>query len=239
MRQESASAIFIGRVTHTRFKPRKHSFSLKLGAYFIPIDNDESKVNKQLTQNSIRGRFYRSDYFGDVHVGLKQSVLAKSSELAEQAIDGKVYMLGQVRQLGYYFSPVNFYFIQAHGGEGFQYMLAEVTNTPWNEKHCYLVDLHNIVDHQKQFHVSPFNPMDMTYQWNVKASMDAVFVAIRCVRDSVTEFEASLNLKKKPDLKRNSMFTNFKIILGIYTHALVLFLKRNPVYDHPKRRKAS
>ena len=74
-------------------------------------------------------------------------------------------MLAQARCFGLYFSPVNFYFcyddnIKNNDAEENKetgqaaYMLAEVSNTPWNERHYYLVDLKAIKDTQKAFHVS-------------------------------------------------------------------------------------
>jgi DUF1365 family protein len=44
-------------------------------------------------------------------------------------------------------------------------VLAEVRNTPWNERHYYAVDGQQARPLEKAFHVSPFNPMDMVYHW--------------------------------------------------------------------------
>ena len=52
----------------------------------------------------------------------------------------KMLMLVQVRCFGLYFSPANFYFCYDKDDNCTQ-MLAEVSNTPWNERHYYLIDL--------------------------------------------------------------------------------------------------
>lgn len=80
-------------------------------------------------------------------------------------------MLGLVvcRNAGLYFSPVNFYLgfdeqqIPSH-------LLAEVSNTPWDKRHYYgflLQGADSEFCHDKNFHVSPFNPIDQQYCWQV------------------------------------------------------------------------
>lgn len=147
-------------------------------------------------------------------------------------------MLGQVRTLGIYFSPVNFYFLRNDDGI-FTHMLAEVSNTPWNERHYYLVDLDTQADTDKAFHVSPFNPMDMTYKWNIKPPEDAFVMTLDCHRED-KEFRAGLNMKRislnnhnlNRAIKRIPSMT-IKTVVGIYWQALKLFLKRTPIYGHP------
>ena len=70
------------------------------------------------------------------------------SELNGAPLSGDVFLLGQLRMLGMYFSPVNFYFLRSAAGE-YTHMLAEVSNTPWNERHHYLVDLREQKDTEK------------------------------------------------------------------------------------------
>ena len=57
--------------------------------------------------------------------------------------------------------------------ETLQYVVAEVTNTPWGEKHCYVISQDQFVANdnspasRKAFHVSPFMPMDLQYCWQM------------------------------------------------------------------------
>ena len=55
-----------------------------------------------------------------------------------------------------------------------QAVVAEVTNTPWDEQHCYVLDFRGTVATSrlaaavaKTFHVSPFMQMDMAYHWRL------------------------------------------------------------------------
>ena len=230
-----SSSIFTGTVSHVRLKPTKHSFVTKLGCYFMPISGSEKEINKKLSKDNIKGTFRREVFFGNHKRDLDQSILQEASKINGSEIQGSVYLLGQIKNIGFYFSPVNFYFIKPELAHEYKYMLAEVTNTPWNEKHCYLVDLEKCDDQDKEFHVSPFNPMDMKYKWSVKANASSFYIYLGCYRED-KEFEAILKLQKNPKKNRNYFLMNFKIVIGIYLHALILFIKKNPIYDHPKRR---
>lgn len=200
----------------------------------MPLSGSEEDVNENMKSLGLKGRFERCNYFGDSNVELQQSVLKKANELAGGNIKGNVYFLGQIKQFGYYFSPVNFYFIQNEKTDDYTHMLAEVSNTPWNETHCYLVDLKKQEDQNKEFHVSPFNPMNMLYKWKILTSENTFRIQISCYRKEL-EFEAEMIMQKNFERKRNFMFTTFKIILGIYIHAFILFLKRTPIYSHPRK----
>ena len=90
-----------------------------------------------------------------------------------------IRLSARLRMFGIYFSPVNFYFLRDELGV-FTHMMAEVSNTPWNERHYYLVDMDKQEDTQKEFHVSPFNPLDMTYKWNVGIPGEVFFMTLAC-----------------------------------------------------------
>ena len=109
------SALYKGSVFHSRFVPKKHAFTYQIFLLWLNLDEID------LLENTVKGfsakswaplRFKRSDYFGDPDKPLKQSVLDKMSELAKQPLTGSVYLLGQTRTFGLYFSPVNFYYLQ-------------------------------------------------------------------------------------------------------------------------------
>lgn len=236
------SAIYRGPLYHERFSPTQHRFSYDIAMFWLKL----SEV--QDLQNQVKGfacdkfawiRFKRSDYLGDNSIPLQEAVLKRMSELAGTSLNGDVFLFGQMRTLGMYFSPVNFYFLRDAKGE-FTHMLAEVSNTPWNERHHYLVDVKSPNDTQKAFHVSPFNPMDMTYRWRITPPAQHFALAMDCHSGNKV-FSAGFNLSRQPLNSENlsrvlraipSM--TIKTMVGIYWHALKLWLKRTPIYDHPK-----
>ena len=240
------SALYRGKVYHQRFKPTQHKFDYDIYLFWLKLDTDEfealsSQLKHFSTSNKSRVRFKREDYLGDDSISLKQAVLERMTELNEgKVLHGDVFMLGQLRMWGMYFSPVNFYYLRNTDGK-FTHMLAEVSNTPWNERHHYLVNLDTQDDTPKAFHVSPFNPMDMTYKWSISQPSTRLSLAMDCVR-SDKEFSAGINLTKftldnanlTQALKRIPSMT-IKTVAGIYWHALKLLLKRTPLYTHPEK----
>jgi DUF1365 family protein len=191
------SSIYVGQIRHQRFVPALNRFGYSL--YMMALDIDE--VSKSGFSKGVFGtrwyhplRFKQEDYIKNDRIksedksdltSIKQRITNKVNELAvnddasntnidKVAID-KVIMLAQVRCFGLYFSPANFYFCYDSEGE-VKYMLAEVSNTPWNQRHYYLVKLDSLQNKrqttQKVFHVSPFLNLDMTYLWHVKSPND-------------------------------------------------------------------
>ncbi|MDG2685781.1 DUF1365 family protein, partial [Vibrio parahaemolyticus] len=164
------SQLFIGNVRHRRFTPVKHELNYSM---FMPaIDLDEIGVlEKKVWGFGTRwwhwARFKRDDYLGEG--SLKKAVQNKVAELTGVRCSGKVLAVCHLRYLGLYFSPVNFYYLYDQKGE-WQYLLAEVSNTPWNERHYYAIaadpkDEDFGWEQDKAFHVSPFNPIDQLYRW--------------------------------------------------------------------------
>lgn len=239
------SALYKGTVFHARFLPKKHQFNYQIFLYWIKLSELEqldSKIKNFAYQSKAWSmvRFKRSDYLGDHTEKLEHSVLEKMNALHphdNETLDGDVFMLGQVRTLGLYFSPVNFYYLRNNEGV-FTHILAEVSNTPWNERHHYLVDLNKQEDTDKKFFVSPFNPMDMIYQWNIKPPDKHLSLSLTCLKKQ-KHFVASLQLEKQA-LNSTTLFKNLvsipsmtiKTVFGIYWQATKLFFKRIPIYSH-------
>ncbi len=239
------SAIYKGRVFHSRFVPKKHAFNYQI--FLMWLDLDEL----QLVETQVKGfsmhnwapiRFKREDYFGDPKQPLQQAILEKMSELAGQNLTGKVFLLGQTRTFGLYFSPVNFYYLQRADGS-FSHLLAEVSNTPWDQRHCYLVDLDQQQDSAKAFHVSPFNPMDMQYKWKISQPQQRLTVSLSCHKD-IKHFVANIDMQRI-ELNSSSLLNvllsipsmTIKTVFGIYWQALKLFIKGVPFYPNPEQGK--
>lgn len=236
------SALYCGKVFHERYLPTQHKFSYDIYLFWLKL-SELPQLDKSLSRfsedklNAVS--FKHKDYFKNSTLPLGEAITAKMSDLNGSPLYGEVFMLGQVRTLGFYFSPVNFFFLRNSEGI-FTHMLAQVSNTPWNERHYYLVDLVVQADTDKTFHVSPFNPMDMTYKWNIKPPGDTFAMTLDCHREN-KEFRAGLNMKRislnnhnlNRAIKRIPSMT-IKTVVGIYWQALKLFLKRTPIYGHPK-----
>ena len=141
--------------------------------------------------------------------------------------------------MGFYFNPVNFYYLY-DGADQLRWILAEVRNTPWNQRHTYAVKPDGSKINQKEFHVSPFNPMDMSYHWALTPPEKDLRVHIENHRDGKI-FEASLVLNQHPLTRQNLRYQlwktplmTLKTALIIYWQALRLWLKGAPYYPPPK-----
>jgi DUF1365 family protein len=246
------SALYQGFVRHRRFTPKKHEFRYPLFMAFIKLSELSLLADRLFlfgTRTWHWARFRRADYLGDPETPLAESVKRKIGEITgirKQELNGEIYFYGHLRYLGFYFSPLNLYFVEQRGK--LRYMLAEVSNTPWNERHYYVVDLDKIEPHAKQFHVSPFNPMSQTYGWKVRppgaaSGKSMVHLEVTSEDSSSPVFDATMVLKRQPLNQTNLLrvlastpVQTLSMVIGIYWQALKLYLKGSPLYSHPAKR---
>ena len=241
---QTESGIYLGKTFHQRFRPVEHKFEYDIALFWLKLSEADS-LGESLKWFSVHRRnftrFYRPDYCGDASVPLETAVKSKMTLLNKGAeLDGDVYFLGQLRTLGMYFSPVNFYFLRHPASGIYTHMMAEVSNTPWNERHYYLVDMASQQDTEKAFHVSPFNPLEMTYKWQITPPGEHFSLSLACHTEK-KDFVAGVNMTRislnnenlRSTLRRIPSMT-IKTVAGIYWQALKLFIKRAPIYDHPK-----
>lgn len=250
----SQSHVYLGQISHRRFSPKKHSFNYSL--YMLALDVAE--IENAKSGFGIFGfswyhplRFVEKDYLRGEPFSLSTRITHKVALLNGHADIDKIIMLVQVRSFGVYFSPANFYFCYNQDGKCTQ-MLAEVSNTPWNERHYYLVDLlaEGEKSNKKEFQVSPFMDLDMSYFWRVKPpndDNDNLVINIENKRINASNgkteklFDANLKMKKQAFTQKGLLkvwcqlpVMSLKIVSTIYWQALKLFIKRIPFIGYQK-----
>lgn len=246
-----ASAIYEGRVRHRRHGPRAHAFEYRMAQLYLDLDEvDRVFAGRWLWSSSRRNlaEFRRSDYLGPPEMGLADAVRQRVQQATGARPGGPVRLLTHPRYAGYVMNPVSFYYCYAADGATLAAVVAEITNTPWRERHAYVLDVAAAQaqgrswhwEFAKAFHVSPFLPMDRDYHWSLSAPADDLLVHMEVLRDGEREFDATLSLQRRPldgaalarVLWRYPLMTA-QVLAAIHWQALRLWLKGTPIYDHP------
>lgn len=194
--------------------------------------------------------FNSKDYLAHSEKDIKQAIYQQVEKQYQVKPSGPVRMLTHLRYFGYCFNPVTFYYCFDESDNNIEFIVAQVSNTPWNQKHCYVLDNRQqklqIADStiirsqmQKQFHVSPFLPMDMTYQWQIGYPAEKLSVFIENYQNDKKVFDATLLMHEKTinsfNLAKALMqfpFVTGKVIFAIYWNALILWIKGMTYYPN-------
>jgi DUF1365 family protein len=189
--------------------------------------------------------FRRSDHVGDPSVPLDESVRALVEQRTGRRPMGPIRLLTHLRYWSYIFNPVSFYYCFDISGTRLEAMVADVSNTPWAERYQYVLAVPDSTEPRvslnKAFHVSPFMPLDIEYDWRFTLPAEWLSVHMASAHQGTGVFDATLTLQRRPIgtwslarvLVRHPAMT-LVVVASIYWQAYRLWRKRTPFYHHPR-----
>ena len=248
------SRIYKGWVRHRRVAPTRNRFRYRMFMLYVDLAELPGLFDGVPCWSARRpalARFKRSDYLGPVNVPLDVAV----RDLVERRLGvrpaGAIRLLTHLRYFGYCMNPVSFYYCYHAGSDRLEAIVAEITNTPWGERHQYVLPIDpgaansRHFEFAKDFHVSPFMPMEMQYHWNFSEASDRLHVHMQNFLDGEPQFDATLSLRGEPvtgaglvKLLAAYPFMTVKVVAAIHWQALRLWWKGTPFHAHPGLRPA-
>ncbi len=253
----STSALYLGHVVHRRHHPHAHAFRYPIAQLLLDLDEIDTLFERRWLWSVNRrnlAEFRRSDYLGDPSRPLIDAVKDHACAAIGHRPAGPVRLLTHLRFGGHVFNPVSFYYCYQADGATLDCIVADITNTPWNERHAYVLPAESAESRgralrwqfDKCFHVSPFMPMDCRYDWRFTVPGDDLRVHMQVWRQGMRQFDATQSMQRRPldgtglarVLAAYPLMT-VQVVAAIHWQALRLWLKRNPVHDHPSLARTS
>ncbi|WP_428305072.1 DUF1365 domain-containing protein [Lacipirellula sp.] len=249
------SCIYEGLVVHRRNEPIDRTFRYRLYMMYVDLDELPQLFTHHWLWSCDRPNvawFRRRDYLGSAGESLADSVRSFAAAQTDRPLSGPVRLLTQFRCFGYAFNPLSLYYCFDENGQ-LAVVVAEVSNTPWGERHWYVIDCPAGSDSascfkfttRKQLHVSPFLHMDYDYRFQLTTPGTMLRLQIenwpRSGDGDAPTFAASLSLNRREITGANLSraltlhpFMTQRVIAAIYWQALKLWWRRVSFVPHPR-----
>jgi DUF1365 family protein len=250
------SCFYEGWVAHDRAGDVAHRFRFPLAMLYLDLDELDTVFRGRWAWSTRRPALAwvrRGDHLGAPDVPLATAV----RDLVEARIGvrpaGPIRLLTHPRYGGYVFNPLSLFYCFSADGERVETVVADVTNTPWGERHQYVLAAEpgRHPRHAKAFHVSPFLPMALDYEWRIGQPGRSLGVRIAAHGRDVTAsaapvFTATLALRRRAIGGRSlaGVLVRFplltaQVVASIYWQAFRLWRRGAPFHAHPRPQAAT
>ncbi len=242
-------AIYRGVLRHRRFQPTQHEFTYPVFMVLLNVDTIPEAMGRVRFGGYNRfnwASFHERDHFGDPTQALRARLEKDAAEQGTALPDGPIYLLTNLRYLGYCFNPISIFFCYPRAG-GVPVVVAEVHNT-FGETKLYWLGPHNAVPAQnslhfrcaKDLHVSPFMDMALDYDFVLTEPAERLVVQINTLDGGKSFFDATLTMQREAFTSANltaslvrQPWLTAKIIAAIHWEAVRLWWKGTPFFPHP------
>lgn len=256
------SALYFGWIQHRRFGPARNAFRYPVFMSYLDLAELPRVFDGRWFWSARRPApvwFRRADYLGPAGLPLDTAVRDLVEARTGARPRGPIRLLTHLRFFGYSFNPVSFYYLFDESDSRLETIVAEITNTPWKERHAYVLPVNTAAratprawrfNFAKQFHVSPFMPMDLRHDWCFGTPAAGLHVHMENHAGATGApdriFDATLNLRRR-EITTGSLarallrfpLSSLRVTSLIYWQALKLALKRAPFFSHPSRSNQS
>ncbi len=247
------SCIFEGQVRHTRHQPVRHRFRYRMFMMYLDLAELDSVFSGRWlwsARSRAPARFRREDHLGDSEVPLDVAVRELVQQRTGRMPSGPIRLLTHLSYFGYCFNPASFYYCYDESGVQLETIVVEVNNTPWGERHCYVLPADASsrpgatlrFQPDKEMHVSPFMSMDVDYDWSFLPPAERLHIYMANKSDGARIFDAAMLLKRRQINGRSLArvllmypLMTLKVIAGVHWQAAKLWFKRVPLHAHPDK----
>ena len=246
------SGLYFGTLAHRRLTPAYNAFLYNLFMVYLDLDELEHVFDGRWLWSVERFNwafFRRRDHLRRPGP-LAQAVRDTVQEQLGFTPKGAIRILTQLRYCGYCFNPLSVYYCYAQDNTTLEAIVAEVHNTPWGEEYVRALDARQgptekqfyRFELDKEFHVSPFMPLDLHYVWRFTRPEEKLDIRMDLFRANEMLFNVVLELERRPLDKRTMAQAllrwpcmTARIVAAIYGQALRLKWKGVPFFSHPSR----
>ena len=242
------SCLYECNVMHCRVEPKDHKFNNTTYMFYLDLD-ELSEVDQSIKFLSVdKGNifsFMTKDHTDHGAKTVKENILAYLKTQQVEKRVKRIMLLTHLTTFGYIFNPVSFYYCFDEKDEPVC-TVVEITNTFREMKLFYLgpdtlCDGKFVSEQMKYFYISPFVPLDIPMDYQLRIPEDQLNIHIDDLRDNKKFLYTALTGRRRQLSSANVLwmglkypFITLKVIFFIHLHAVILhFFKKVPYY--PKK----